>query len=160
MKRIKLFESFVNDKEISTWEKEFGKLPIPKKIKDISKEMAKAGFIRKATKSVQAKLWIGLEGISWIEMKDKFGENVGKFYGGAFYQAMTNPMAEKAAYYAYEVSNHVKDMVSNEEDIEPAYYMMKNYFNSFGLKIDRSVIFDRAVKELESWMEQNKIKTL
>ena len=68
MKHIKLFESFVNDKEISTWEKEFGKLPIPKKIKDISKEMAKAGFIRKDTKSVQAKLWIGLEGISWIEM--------------------------------------------------------------------------------------------
>ena len=160
MKRIKLFESFVNDKEISTWEKEFGKLPIPKKIKDISKEMAKAGFIRKATKSVQAKLWIGLEGISWIEMKDKFGENVGKFYGGTFYQAMTNPMAEKAAYYAYEVSNHVKDLVANDESIEPAYYMMKNYFNSFGLKIDRSVIFDRAVKELESWMEQNKIKTL
>ena len=59
MKHIKLFESFVNDKEISTWEKEFGKLPIPKKIKDISKEMAKAGFIRKDTKSEKAKFWRG-----------------------------------------------------------------------------------------------------
>jgi hypothetical protein len=160
MKHVKLFESFVNDKEISTWEKEVGKLPIPKKIKGISKEMAKAGFIRKDTKSVQAKLWIGLEGISWIEMKEKFGDIVGKFYGGQFYQAMTNPMAEKSAYYAYEVSKHVEDLVANDESIEPAYYMMKNYFNSFELKIDRNNVFDRAVKELEAWMKQNKINTL
>ena len=69
-------------------------------------------------------------------------------------------MAEKAAYYAYEVSKHVEDLVANDESIEPAYYMMKNYFNSFGLKTDRNKVFDRAVKELESWMEQNKIKTL
>ena len=160
MKHIKLFESFINDKEISTWEKEFGKLPIPKKIKDISKEMAKAGFIRKDTKSVQAKLWIGLEGISWIEMKEKFGDIVGKFYGGQFYNAMTNTMAEKAAYYAYEVSNHIEDRVANDEEVEPAYYMMKEYFNSFGLNTNRNKLFDRAVKELESWIKNNKIETL
>ena len=160
MKHIKLFESFVNDKEISTWEKEFGKLPIPKKIKDISKEMARAGFIRKDTKSVQAKLWIGLEGISWIEMKEKFGDIVGKFYGGQFYQAMTNPMAEKAAYYAYEVSKHVSDMVANGESVEPAYYLMKEYFNNFGLSINRNRLFDRAESELSTWMKNNKIETL
>ncbi len=160
MKYIKLFESFVNDKEIKDWEKDNGKLPIPKKIIEISNDMAKEGFIRKATKAVQAKLWIGLEGISWIEMKQKFGENVGKFYGGDFYNAMTNPMAEKAAYYAYEVSKHVSDMVANGESVEPAYYLMKEYFNNFGLSINRNKIFDRAEKELDAWMKNNKIETL
>lgn len=160
MKYIKLFESFVNDKEIKNWEKDNGKLPIPKKIIDITNAMSKEGFISKATKSVQAKLWIGLEGISWIEMKQKFGENVGKFYGGDFYNAMTNPMAEKAAYYAYEVSQHVSDMVANGESVEPAYYLMKNYFNSFGLNINRNKLFSRAESELANWMKNNKIETL
>ena len=160
MKYIKLFESFVNDKEIKNWEKDNGKLPIPKKIIDITNAMSKEGFISKATKSVQAKLWIGLEGISWIEMKQKFGENVGKFYGGDFYNAMTNPMAEKAAYYAYEVSQHVSDMVANGESVEPAYYLMKNYFNSFGLNINRNKLFSRAENELANWMKNNKIETL
>jgi hypothetical protein len=160
MKYIKLFESFVNDKEINDWEKDNGKLPIPKKIIEISKDMAKEGFIRKDTKAVQAKLWIGLEGISWIEMKQKFGDIVGKFYGGEFYNAMTNPMAEKSAYYAYEVSKHVSDMVANEESVEPAYYLMKNYFNSFGLNINRNKLFDRAERELDAWMKNNKIETL
>ena len=85
MKFIKIQESFINDNDIKTWEKEYGKLPIPKKIITLSKEMAKEDFIRKATKSVQAKLWIGVEGLTWIEMESKYGNNVGKFYGGAFY---------------------------------------------------------------------------
>jgi hypothetical protein len=93
-------------------------------------------------------------------MKQKFGDIVGKFYGGEFYNAMTNPMAEKSAYYAYEVSKHVSDMVANEESVEPAYYLMKNYFNSFGLNINRNKLFDRAERELDAWMKNNKIETL
>jgi hypothetical protein len=155
-----LHESFINDKDISDWEKEHGNLPIPKKIIDISKDMAKEGFIRKATKSVQAKLWIGLEGKSWMEMKDQFGDIVGTFYGSTFYTQMTDTMSERAAYYAYSVSMGISDKVANDEEIEPAYYEMKEYFNAFGMDYGRSRIFDRAVSELESWMKKQKITTL
>ena len=155
-----LHESFINDKDISDWEKEHGNLPIPKKIIDISKNMAKEGFIRKATKSVQAKLWIALEGKSWIEMKDQFGDIVGTFYGSTFYTQMTDTMSERAAYYAYSVSMGISDKVANDEEIEPAYYEMKSYFNAFGMDYGRNRIFDRAVSELESWMKKQKITTL
>jgi len=155
-----LHESFINDKDISDWEKEHGNLPIPKKIIDISKNMAKEGFIRKATKSVQAKLWIALEGKSWMEMKDQFGDIVGTFYGSTFYTQMTDTMSERAAYYAYSVSMGISDKVANDEEIEPAYYEMKSYFNAFGMDYGRSRLFDRAVSELESWMKKQKITTL
>jgi|TARA_B110000879_G_scaffold52902_1_gene75138 hypothetical protein len=160
MKFIKIQESFINDNDIKTWEKEYGKLPIPKKIITLSKEMAKEDFIRKATKSVQAKLWIGVEGLTWIEMESKYGNNVGKFYGGAFYSQMTDTMAERSAYYAYMVSEMVSDKVANEEQVEPAYYEMKEYFNAFGMNTGRSRVFDRAVSELGAWLKRNKIETL
>jgi hypothetical protein len=51
-------------------------------------------------------------------------------------------------------------MVANEESVEPAYYLMKNYFNSFGLNINRNKLFDRAERELDAWMKNNKIETL
>ena len=160
MKFIKIQESFINDNDIKTWEKEYGKLPIPKKILDISKNMTKEGFIRKATKSVQAKLWVAIEGLTWIEMESKYGNNVGKFYGGTFYSQMTDTMAEKSAYYAYITSNLISDKVANEEQVEPAYYEMKEYFNAFGINYSRNRVFDRAVSELEAWLKRNKIETL
>ena len=63
MKHIKLFENFINEafvreQDITKWEKDNGKLPIPKEVIKLSDEMAKAGFINKSDKVFQAKLWI------------------------------------------------------------------------------------------------------
>jgi hypothetical protein len=162
MKRIKLFEQFVSERfitirDVLQWEKDNGKLPIPKRIAQISKDMVKSGFINKDDKLTQAKLWIALEDLPWIEMEKKFGKLVGKFYGGEFYNEMTDVMSEKAAYYAYEVSEQIADKVANSEEVEPAYYEMKAYFNAFGMDSDRSRIFDNAVNKLENWMKSNKI---
>jgi hypothetical protein len=165
MKHIKLFEAFVNEmfmreQDVIRWEKENGTLPIPKDIVKLSNDMAKAGFIKKNDKLIQAKLWIALENVSWIEMEKKFGVLVGKFYGGTFYNEMTNIISEKAAYYAYEVSKQVEDKAANGEEVEPAYYEMKSYFNAFGMDYNRSRIFTSAVDKLEDWMKSNKIETL
>lgn len=165
MKHVHLFEQFVNEffisgQDITKWEKENGKLPIPKEVVKISDDMSKSGFIKKSDMLFQAKLWIAIENISWIEMEKKFGKLVGKFYGGQFYNEMTNVMSEKAAYYAYEVSKSVEDKSSNDEEVEPAYYEMKSYFNAFGMDYNRSRIFTSAVDKLESWMKTNNIKTL
>lgn len=165
MKHVHLFEQFVNEffisgQDITKWEKENGKLPIPKEVVKISDGMSKSGFIKKSDTLFQAKLWIAIENISWIEMEKKFGKLVGKFYGGQFYDEMTNVMSEKATYYAYEVSKSVEDKSSNDEEVEPAYYEMKSYFNAFGMDYNRSRIFTSAVDKLESWMKTNNIKTL
>lgn len=160
MKQVNLFEQYINDRDIKSWQKNYGKLPIPKEVIKISKAMASAGFIRKDDTLTQAKLWIALENISWIEMEKKFGKLVGKFYGGDFYNEMTNVMFEKAAYYAYEVSKHIEDKANNGEDVEPAYYELKSYFNAFGMDYNRSRIFSSAVDKLTIWMNSNNIKTL
>mgnify|MGYP000137753027 CR=1 FL=1 len=160
MKYIKLFERFITDADITKWEREHGKLPIPKEISAMAKGMMKAGFIRKDTTLTQAKLWIVLEDLSWVEMEKKFGKLVGKFYGGEFYHEMTDVMSEKAAYYAYEVSKQIADKVANDEEVEPAYYEMKAYFNTFGMDSDRSRIFNSAINLLEEWMKSNKIESL
>ena len=66
----------------------------------------------------------------------------------------------QAAEYALEVSKHIRDMQANGESIEPAYYLMKEYFNKFGMETNRSRIFNSAVEKLEKWMEDNQIETL
>ncbi len=162
MRDAMVFEQFVSERfitirDVLQWEKDNGKLPIPKRIAQISKDMVKSGFINKDDKLTQAKLWIALEDLSWIEMEKKFGKLVGKFYGGEFYNEMADVMSEKAAYYAYEVSEQIADKVANGEEVEPAYYEMKAYFNAFGMDSDRSRIFDNAVNKLENWMKSNKI---
>ena len=160
MKHVKLFERFITDSDVTRWEREHGKLPIPKEISAMAKDMLKAGFIRKDTTLTQAKLWIALEDVTWIEMEKKFGKLVGKFYGGEFYNEMTDVISIKAAYYAYEVSKSIQDKVANGEDVEPAYYELKTYFNAFGMDYNRSRIFNSAVSLLEEWMKSNKIETL
>jgi hypothetical protein len=160
MKRVKLFEKFIIDSDVTRWEREHGKLPIPKKISAMSKDMLKTGFIKKDNTLTRAKLWIALEDVSWIEMEKKFGKLVGKFYGGEFYNEMSDIISIKAAYYAYEVSKSIQDKVANGEDVEPAYYELKAYFNAFGIDYNRNKIFNIAESLLEEWMKSNKIETL
>lgn len=160
MKLVKLYEAFVTDRDVTAWEKEFGKLPIPKEVSSIAKDMKKAGFISNDDLIFQAKLWISLEDLTWTEMEKKFGSTVGKFYGGRFYNEMTDTIYTKAAYYAYEVSKQIEDKAANGEEVEPAYYELKSYFNAFGMNYNRSRIFDSAVTKLEEWIKKNKINTL
>lgn len=160
MKQVNLFEQFINDRDIKSWQKKYGKLPIPKEVIKISKAMASAGFINKDSLAIQAKLWILREGGTWIDMKDKFGDNVGKFYGGDFYQEMQDTLSLKSSLYAFEVSKHVEDLAANEESVEPAYYLMKEYFNAFDMSTSRSRVFNSAVDKLTIWMNSNNIKTL
>jgi hypothetical protein len=66
----------------------------------------------------------------------------------------------QAALAALEVSKHIRDMEANGESIEPAYYLMKEYFNNFNMQTNRNRVFDSAIKKLEVWMEDNEIQTL
>ena len=65
-----------------------------------------------------------------------------------------------AAEAACEVSKHVEDLIANKEAVEPAYYLMKEYFNNHDMETNRSRIFTMAVEKLEKWMTENSIETL
>ena len=93
--------------------------------------------------------------------KKEFGK-VGYAMYQRFYNDLTgyNMFFMQGAMYALEVSKHVRDLEANGETIEPAYYLMKEYFNSFGMSTNRSRVFNAAVEKLEKWMKDNQIETL
>jgi len=161
MKHIKLFESFINERyvnanDVKGWEKDNGKLPFPAEVLAASKKVAEYGFA-KDDELTRAHLWIAFNDGNWSNM-DKFGPNVKKFYGSDFYDAFSggyDNLYMKAKYYATEVISFIEDKIANKEEIEPAYYEMKNYFNSFGMNYNRNRTFDAAVKHVEEWMKKN-----
>ena len=79
-----------------------------------------------------------------------------------FYNDLTgyNMFFMQGAMYALEVSKQIQDRIANGESVEPAYYMMKEYFNNFGMDTKRSRVFNAAYEKLEKWMKDNNIKTL
>ena len=44
------------------------------------------------------------------------------------------------------------------DEVEPAYYLAKSYYNAFGSNRDNNV-FDQAVNKVDAWLKDNKIET-
>lgn len=161
MKHIKIYEQFINERyvtkrDIEGWEKDNGKLPFPAEVLAATKKMAEYK-LADDDQLTRAHIWYSMYPGGWIEM-EKFGAHVKKFYGSDFYSAFTSGYANlimKAKHYAAEVISHIEDKIANEEEVEPAYYEMKNYFNSFGMNYNRNRTFDWAVKHVEEWMKKH-----
>ena len=54
----------------------------------------------------------------------------------------------------------VANLRKGQKDVEPAYYLAKDYYNSFGGDRSRNVVFDYCVAKVDGWMRDNKIETL
>jgi hypothetical protein len=157
--------------EYGNWVKENGKIKFPKWIKVKSKEIIDGGFMEKVYKSEHhyMSIWLGsFDNKTRSELyayddkgKKEFGE-----MGYKFIQRFWNDITGYTMFFwqgavaALEVSKHIRDMEANGESIEPAYYLMKEYFNNFGMETNRSRVFNAAVEKLEAWMKDNQIKTL
>jgi hypothetical protein len=168
-------ESVVNESlgsyEYGNWVKENGKIKFPKWIKVKSKEIIDGGFMDKVYKGEHhyMSIWLGsFDNKTRSELyaydnkgKKEFGE-----MGYKFIQRFWNDITSYTMFFwqgavaALEVSKHIRDMEANGESIEPAYYLMKEYFNNFGMETNRSRVFNAAVEKLEAWMKDNQIKTL
>jgi hypothetical protein len=168
-------ESVVNESlgsyEYGNWVKENGKIKFPKWIKVKSKEIIDGGFMDKVYKGEHhyMSIWLGsFDNKTRSELyaydnkgKKEFGE-----MGYKFIQRFWNDITGYTMFFwqgavaALEVSKHIRDMEANGESIEPAYYLMKEYFNNFGMETNRSRVFNAAVEKLEAWMKDNQIKTL
>ncbi len=58
-----------------------------------------------------------------------------------------------------QASQIVSDLYKGQQDVEPAYYLAKDYYNAFGVDRSRNVVFDYCVSKVEGWMRDNKIET-
>ena len=166
-----LNEGYWSHYDYEKWTKENGKPKYPKWVKVTLKEIVKGGFMESHYDAEHnyMVLWLAsLETKRRSEMYayDKKGiKEFGKV-GYAMYQRFYNDLTSynmffmQGAMYALEVSKHIQDRIANGEAVEPAYYMMKEYFNGFGMKTDRSRVFNAAYEKLEKWMKDNQIKTL
>ncbi len=164
-------EGYWSHYEYEKWTKENGKPKYPKWIKVTLKEIIKGGFMEKVYDAEHnyMVLWLAsLETKRRSELYAYDNKGVKEFgkVGYAMYQRFYNDLTGynmffmQGAMYALEVSKHVRDLEANGETIEPAYYLMKEYFNSFGMSTNRSRVFNAAVEKLEKWMKDNQIETL
>ena len=165
-KHLKSLNEYYGKREHDDFEKEFGKIKYPKWIKVKMKELVDGMFINKlyAKPHNYMSLWLNQMGkrkFNTDDRKKELGE-VGYKLTDRYWHDLTGHNAFKleAAEAAMEVSKHIEDMVANKESVEPAYYLMKNYFNTFEMQTDRSRIFNMAVEILEEWMTANAIETL
>ena len=171
MNERKLNEGYWSHYEYDKWTKENGKPKYPKWVKVTLKEIVKGGFMDPVYDAEHNYMVLWLASLetkrrSELYAYDKKGiKELGKV-GYAMYQRFYNDLTSynmffmQGAMYALEVSKHIRDMEANGEAIEPAYYLMKEYFNNFGMDTKRSRVFNAAYEKLEKWMKDNNIKTL
>jgi len=175
-KSIALSESVVNEGywsgyDYDKWTKVNGKPKYPKWVKTTLKEIVKGGFMDSVYDSehMYMVLWLGSfdnQRRSELSAYDKKGI---KEFGKVGYKLVRDKWNDLTGYnmffmmgamYALEVSKQIQDKIANGEPVEPAYYLMKEYFNNFGMDTKRSRIFNAAYEKLEKWMTDNNIKTL
>ena len=172
LKYIKpLNEGYWSSYDYDKWVKDNGRPKYPKWIKSTLKEIVKGGFMDPVYDSEHQYMVLWLASLdnkkrSETYAYDKKGEKelgkVGYAMYKRFYNDLTgyNMFFMQGAMYALEVSKNIQDRVANGEPVEPAYYMMKEYFNNMGMDTKRSRIFNAAYEKLEKWMKDNSIPTL
>ena len=172
MKYIKpVSESYWTSYDYDKWTKENGKPKYPKWVKSTLKEIVQKGFMEPVYDDEHNYMVLWLASLenkrrSELYAYDKKGiKEFGKV-GYAMYQRFYNDLTGynmffmQGALAALEVSKNIEDRIANGEFVEPAYYMMKEYFNSFGMDTKRSRVFNAAVKKLEAWMQDNKLDSM
>ena len=166
-----LNEGYWSHYEYDKWTKENGKPKYPKWVKATLKELVQKGFMEPVYDAEHNYMVLWLSSIenkrrSELYAYDKKGKKEFGKVGYAMYQRFYNDLTGynmffmQGAMAALEVSKNIEDRIANGEFVEPAYYMMKEYFNSFGMDTKRSRVFNAAVKKLEAWMQDNKIDSM
>lgn len=164
-------EGYWSGYDYDKWTKVNGKPKYPKWVKVTLKEIVKGGFMDSVYDSehMYMVLWLGSfdnQTRAHLSAYDKKGI---KEFGKVGYKLVRDKWNDLTGYnmffmmgamYALEVSKQIQDKIANGESVEPAYYLMKEYFNNFGMDTKRSRIFNAAYEKLEKWMKDNNIKTL
>ena len=162
-----LNEGYWSHHDYEKWTKENGKPKYPKWVKTTLKEIVKGGFMESHYDAEHNYMVLWLASLETKRRSELYAyDNKGKKefgkVGYALYQRFYNDLTSynmffmQGAMYALEVSKHIRDMEANGEPIEPAYYLMKEYFNNMGMDTKRSRVFNAAYEKLEKWTENSK----
>jgi len=57
---------------------------------------------------------------------------------------------------AYQITANIRP---GSKDVEPAYYLTKDYYKSFDMYVDRNSYFDMASVKVKWWLNKNKVET-
>ena len=166
-----LNEGYWSHYEYDKWTKDNGKPKYPKWVKVTLNEIVNGGFMEPVYDAEHNYMVLWLASLdnkrrSELYAYDKKGIKELGEVGYAMYQRFYNDLTGynmffmQGALAALEVSKHVRDLEANGEAIEPAYYLMKEYFNNMDMDTKRSRVFNAAYEKLEKWMKDNNIKTL
>jgi len=148
---------YLSPSDVDSTMKEFGikKIPISSQGERILKGMKKEGFIKKVTN--KERLIYFYESLG----KEKFGYGVKEKPLSPLVSRYSNDISSEAIFFggkmaAWNVVTNIKDRLANREEVDSTYYMLKNYFDSFGMDTNRSRVFKSATFQVDEWLKRNK----
>ena len=148
---------YLSPSDVDSAMKEFGikKIPISSQGERILKGMQKEGFINKVTN--KERLIYFYESLG----KEKFGYGTKGKPLSPLVNRYWNDISSDAIFFggkmaAWNVVTNIKDRLANREEVDSTYYMLKDYFNSFGMDTNRSRVFKSAQFQVDEWLKRNK----
>jgi len=148
---------YLSPSDVDSAMKEFGikKIPISSQSERILKGMQKEGFINKVTNKERLIYFVESLG------KEKFGYSTKGKPLSPLVSRYWNDITSEAIFFggkmaAWNVVTNIKDRLANREEVDSTYYMLKDYFNSFGMDTNRSRVFKSAVFHVNEWLKRNK----
>jgi len=152
-----VINEFLRPSDVDSVMKEKGikKIPISSQGERLLKGMVKEKFFDKVTNKERLvyfyqslgneRFGYGVKGKPLSPLVDRFSNDLMDYsitFGG------------KMA--AYQVAMNIKDRLANREEVDSTYYMLKDYFNSFGMDTNRSRVFKSANFYMDDWLKRNK----
>lgn len=169
-KYVKTLSESMGGYEYNNWIKENGKIKYPKWITVTRKEIVNKGLMDSVydNESQNMSIWAKSLGknlfpiIADSKKREKeFGKTGAKFMDRYYNDIMGfTAISWEAATICLEIIGNVEDRIANGEDYEPAYYLAKEYFNSFGMDTKRSKLFIQVDKKLSAYMADNKLDSM
>jgi len=152
-----VINEYLSPSDVDSSMKEFGikKIPISSQGERILKGMHKEGFINKVTN--KERLIYFYESLG----KEKFGYGTKGKPLSPLVNRYWNDISSDAIFFggkmaAWNVVTNIKDRLANREEVDSTYYMLKDYFNSFGIDTNRSRVFKSAMFHVDEWLKRNK----
>ena len=93
----------------------------------------------------------------WFLKGSKFDKILGWIYENGYNRYFDYSYLKSHVSSDLQAVQIVSDIRKGDE-VEPAYYLAKSYYNAFGSNRDNNV-FDQVVNKVDAWLKDNKIET-
>ena len=94
----------------------------------------------------------------WFLKGGKFDKILGWIYENGYNRYFDYGYLKDHVSSDLQTAQIVSD-IRKDDEVEPAYYLAKSYYNAFGSS-RKSNVFDQVVSKVDAWMKDNKVETL